>query len=137
MDQKLESQIKAALKQGKEDLKTDVRAESARYETSTGMVVVELVNGCTYIFPPHLVEDLANAPTDMLDDVIVDSVGYNLHFPRLEADIYVPALVSGVFGTKRWVEKALARRAGQAKSPPKAAASRENGKKGGRPRKVA
>ena len=137
MDQKLESQIKAALKQGKEDLKTDTRAVSARYDPATGKVTMELVNGCFYIFPTHLVEDLANAPPEMLDEVIVDSVGYNLHFPRIDADVYVPALVSGVFGTKRWMEKALARRAGQAKSPAKAAASRANGKMGGRPRKVA
>jgi hypothetical protein len=49
----------------------------------------------------------------------------------------VPALVSGLFGTRAWMTRELARVAGQSVSPAKAAAARTNGAKGGRPRKVA
>ena len=135
MAQLTESEFKAAEARGKAMLETEPRAVSARYDRKTGRVTVELVNGCTYMFPTHLVQDLAEASPDDLEDVIVDGVGFNLHWPRLDADIYVPALVAGVFGTREWMRKALARQAGRTISPAKAAAARANGAKGGRPRK--
>ncbi len=93
------------------------------------------MNGCTYVFPSHLVQELSYAAPDDLADVEVDGMGFNLHWPRLDADVYIPALVAGVFGTKDWMNKAMARQAGQSKSPAKAAASRANGAEGGRPKK--
>ena len=72
-----------------------------------------------------------------LANVEVDGAGFNLHWPALDADLYVPALVSGIFGTRSWMTRALARAAGQVTSPTKAAAARSNGAKGGRPRKAA
>lgn len=133
----LDEQIRKARARGREMLKTEPRAVAAHYDKYAQRVAVDLINGSTYIFPVALAQELNGAADDDLGDVIVDSMGFNLHWPRLDADIYVPALVAGIFGTKRWMEQALARRAGQSKSPAKAAAARENGKKGGRPRKVA
>jgi hypothetical protein len=52
-------------------------------------------------------------------------------------DLFVPALVAGRFGSRAWMVRELARHAGQAKSPAKAAAAKANGAKGGRPRKSA
>jgi hypothetical protein len=72
-----------------------------------------------------------------LAGVEVDGLGFNLHWPALDVDLYVPALVAGIFGTRAWMTRELARVAGQAKSPAKAATSRSNGAKGGRPRKTA
>jgi hypothetical protein len=43
--------------------------------------------------------------------------------------------MSGVFGSRQWMSE-LARRAGRATSPAKAAAARANGAKGGPPRKA-
>lgn len=133
----IEKQIKAARNLGEEKFKTDPRATEARYDRASGRVIVELVSGCTYIFPAHLLQDFQDVDPADMDEIIVDGLGYNLHWPKLDVDVYVPALVAGVFGTKRWMAQALAQRAGQVKSPAKAAAARENGKKGGRPRKVA
>jgi len=64
-------------------------------------------------------------------------MGLNLHWPKLDADLYVPALVAGVFGTRDWMRKAIARQAGSSTSAAKAAAAPENGRKGGKPRKHA
>ncbi len=47
-------------------------------------------------------------------DVKVDGVGLNLHGPALEVHLYVPALVAGIFGTKAWMARELARHEGQA-----------------------
>ena len=111
------------------------RASAAHYDRSTGRVVVDLVNRCTYAFPAQLVQDLHGASHDDLAGVEVDGLGFNLHWPALDVDLYVPALLGGIFGTRAWMARGLARAAGRATSPAKAAAARSNGAKGGRPRK--
>lgn len=131
-----EAEFEVAEARGRKMLETEPRAISARYDRKTGRVVVDLVNGCTYAFPVQLVQDLQGASHDDLADIQVDGLGFNLHWPALDADLYVPSLVAGIFGTRDWMAKELARRAGQAKSPAKAAAARANGLKGGRPRKA-
>ena len=136
MDQAIDTELSAATARGKALAETEPRAKAARYDRASGRVVIDLMNGCTYIFPAKLVEDLAAANDADLEEVEVTGLGFNLYWPALEADLYVPALVSGLFGTKTWMTRELARRAGQAKSPAKTAAVRANGLKGGRPRKV-
>jgi hypothetical protein len=132
-----DAQLEAAETSGRKMLETEPRASSAHYDQATGRVVVDLVNGCTYAFPTHFVQHLHGASPEALAGVEVDGLGFNLHWPALDADLYVPALVSGIFGTRAWMTRELARVAGQATSPAKAAAARANGAKGGRPRKVA
>jgi hypothetical protein len=61
----------------------------------------------------------------------VDGLGFNLHWRAL--DLFVAALVSGIFGTRARMSRELAGVAGQTRSPAKAAAARANGAKGGRP----
>ena len=131
----IEAQLKAAEARGRQMLETEPRALSAHYDEATGRVVLDLANGCTYAFPAQLVQDLQGASHEDLAGVVVDGVGFNLHWPALDADLYVPALVSGIFGTRAWMTRELARIAGSTPSLAKAAAARSNGAKGGRPRK--
>jgi hypothetical protein len=129
--------FKKAEAAGAEMLAHEIRASSARYEPGTGRLVIDLANGCSYAFPAVLVEDLQGAGEADLAAVQVDGVGFNLHFPTLDADLFVPALVSGLFGTRAWMARELARAAGRKTSAAKALAARANGAKGGRPRKSA
>lgn len=130
-----DSAFEAAEARGREMVKSEPRAVAARYDRETGRVAVELANGCTYIFPAQLAQELQGADDEALSIVAVDGAGFNLHWPAIDADLYVPALVAGVFGTRDWMAKEWARAAGRAATPAKAAASRANGAKGGRPRK--
>lgn len=125
----------AALARGREMIKSEPRAVAARYDRETGRVAVDLANGCTYIFPAELVQELQGADVEALSDVLIDGAGFNLHWPEIGADLHVPALVAGVFGTRDWMAREWARTAGRATTPAKAAAARANGAKGGRPRK--
>jgi hypothetical protein len=137
MARAIDEQLKKAEERGRATLENEPRATAASYDRKTGRIVVDLIGGCSYAFPARLVEDLQSASDQELADIEVDGVGFNLHWPTLDVDLYVPALVSGIFGTRVWMTRELARAAGRAKSPAKAAASRKNGAKGGRPRKTA
>jgi hypothetical protein len=132
-----DAELKRAEARGRSMPDSEPRASAARYDRETGRVVVDLINGCSYAFPAALVQDLRGASDDDLADIQVDGLGFNLHFPRPDANLYVPALVSGIFGTRAWMARELARIAGRKTSPAKAVAARANGAKGGRPRKLA
>jgi hypothetical protein len=124
-------EIRAATERGQIAHREEPRAASARYDRRRKRVVVELTNGCAFAFPPSLAEGLEAASELELSAVEVLGSGYGLHWDALDVDLAMPGLMAGAFGTASW----MARRAGRATSPAKAAASRANGAKGGRPRK--
>ncbi len=128
-----DAEIAAAQERGRIARQTEPRATSARYDRKNGRVIVDLTNGCTFAFPPRMAQGLETATDDELDSVEILGAGYGLHWEALDADLSVPGLLAGLFGTKAY----MARRAGQATSPAKSAAARANGAKGGRPRKHA
>lgn len=97
---------------------------------------VELDNGCFFEFPCDQSQDLRGAKAADLKVIEIQASGLGLYWPKLDADLYVPALVKGVFGSKNWMAQ-IGGVGGSAKSANKAAASRQNGSKGGRPRKDA
>jgi hypothetical protein len=110
-------------------------AVSARYDRRQSRVAVVLNTGVPS-FPVRLAEGLADASPDHLADIEISPAGLGLHWPALDADLYVPALLQGVFGSKSWMARVLGAQGGRARTVAKVAASRENGRKGGRPRKV-
>jgi hypothetical protein len=128
-----DAQIDAAAERGRIAHSEEPRARAARYDRDLGRLVVALTNGCTFTFPPRLAQGLETATEDQLAQVEILGAGYGLHWEALDADLSIPGLLAGLFGTKAY----MARRAGQATSPAKAAAARANGAKGGRPRKSA
>jgi hypothetical protein len=128
-----DADIDAALERGRLARQTEPRAAAVRYDRRHGRVVVDLTNGCTFSFPPHLAQGLQTATEAELAEVEILGTGYGLHWESLNVDVSVPGLLAGLFGTRAY----MARQAGHATSPAKAAAARANGAKGGRPRKSA
>lgn len=112
-------------------------ATSARYDGGRDAIVVELDNGAFMGLPVGKLQGLQGASASQLDNILVEAKGLGLHWPDLDADLYVPALLEGIFGSRKWMAAQLGSTGGKAKSGVKAASSRRNGLKGGRPRKGA
>lgn len=117
-------------------IRDEPRAKSAGYDASKARIVVELTNGCSFAFPVRQVQRLTKASGAALADVEVLGLGVGLHWEQLDVDLSVPGLLAGLFGTKAWVDRQRAAKAGSARSSAKAMAARQNGAKGGRPRKA-
>lgn len=88
------------------------------------------------MFPPELVQGLVDASPDDLAQVELTPSGEGLHWETLDVDLSIPSLILGIFGTKAWMAE-LGSRGGSVTSTAKARAARQNGKRGGRPRKTA
>ena len=88
------------------------------------------------MFPVDMAQGLVGASDTELSDVEVLGSGFGLHWEKLDADLSIPSLVVGLFGSQAWMRE-LARRGGASTSAKKAAAARANGGKGGRPRRTA
>ena len=128
-----DNQIDAATERGRAARLHEPRAAAVRYDGQLDQVIVELTNGCIFAFRPHMAQGLETATEYQLAQVEILGAGYGLHWEALDADLSIPGLLAGLFGTNAY----MARHAGQTTSPAKAAAARANGAKGGRPRKSA
>jgi len=137
MNNNVARQIAAAERRGERSLRTEPRARAARYDRRTGRIRVDLTNGCSFAFPARKAQGLERASDDELAQIEILGLGLGLHWEQLDVDLSVPGLLAGLFGTKAYMDRQRAARAGTATSVAKAAAARRNGRKGGRPRKSA
>jgi hypothetical protein len=112
-------------------------AVAARYDRRVSRVMVTLSNGLELAFPPHMAEGLADAKPADLAIIEITPAGLGLHWPRIDADLYLPTLLEGTFGSPRWMAGLLGKSGGLARTAAKVAAARANGRKGGRPRRQA
>jgi len=78
---------------------------------------------------------LQDARPEDLADAEISPSGLGIHFPAIDMDMYLPGLLEGYLGTKRWMAARNGQAGGKVSNEAKAAAARENGKRGGRPRK--
>lgn len=108
---------------------------SVRYDRRVSRIVIVLASGLELAFSPKHAQGLEKAhPADLADAEITPS-GLGIHFPHLDADLYLPALLEGFLGSKRWMAE-IGKLGGSKSTEAKATASRQNGKLGGRPRKT-
>lgn len=106
---------------------------SVRFDIGSERIIVEFTNGSAFLFPARAVEGLEKATSEQLSEVeLLGETG--LHWESLDVDYTIQGLMQGIFGSKAFIE--AQRRGGQSRSDAKIAASRANGAKGGRPKKI-
>jgi hypothetical protein len=108
-------------------------ATAVRYDRRTGRIVINLSSGLEVAFRANDAQGLEHAKPSELSKIEISPSGLGIHFPLLDADVYLPALLEGFLGSRRWMAAQMGKAGGKASTKAKAAASRRNGKLGGRP----
>ena len=115
---------------------TTPHAVSARYDRRIGRVVVRLSSNLELSFSPRDAQGLETATWEQLQEIEIEADGFGLHFPAIDADLYIPSLLEGYMGSKKWMAARLGQQGGKARSAAKTKASGKNGRLGGRPKKA-
>jgi Protein of unknown function (DUF2442) len=123
-------------KQRAKDLEGRIpRVVSAHYDRKTGRIVIQLSSKLIVSFSPADAEGLEDAQPSQLKEIEISPSGFGIHFPAVDADLYVPGLLEGFLGSKDWMASRLGQIGGRSRSKAKKVASKANGRLGGRPRK--
>lgn len=130
-----DAQIDVALERA-HAIEQEPRVLAVEYRPGPGLdlLVLKLSDGRRRVIPREDLQGLAGATRRQIAEIEIVGNGTGLHWPALDLDHYVPALLHHVYGTKRWMAE-LGRRGGQATTDAKRAAAQVNGRKGGRPRR--
>jgi len=129
--------IRKATEKGKEIANAPSAIVSAKLERIDGNNTLRLAfrNGEVLAIPVRHVAELKGATQSQLKRIEISPLRDSIGFPDADAQIYVPGLLADVLSPL--IQPEISRRAGRKSTPKKAAAVRENGKKGGRPKKRA
>jgi hypothetical protein len=120
------------------DLQSSIpHATAAHYDRENDRIVIQLSSKVDISFSPHDAQGLENGKPSELEEIEITPSGFGIHFPKLDADLYLPALLEGFLGSKQWMASRLGQMGGKSRSAAKKAASRANGRLGGRPKKAA
>ena len=132
----LSDEFRDANRRARLRLRRTPTASAARYDRASHRIVVSLGSGLEFLIAPAYVEGLSDAKPAQLSKIEISPSGLGLHFPKLDADIYLPALLEGIVGSKKWMASRLGKLGGSQTSTAKKQASRANGRLGGRPKKA-
>src|SRR5579862_3385213 len=129
-------EFRAATERGRRVRTQTPTAIAAHYDRHNRRIVVVLKSGIEISFPPGNAQGLEDAAPAQLRHIEISPSGLGLHFPKLDADVYIPALLEGIVGSRKWMAARLGAAGGRSASAVKRQASRANGRLGGRPRKA-
>jgi hypothetical protein len=87
-----------ATRLGEQRQATGPIAVTARYDRRIGRVVIRLDTGLEIAFSPHDAQGLEVAKPADLVPIEISPSGQGLHFPKLDADLYLPALLADMLG---------------------------------------
>lgn len=130
-----DAEIDAAIVQAKLYDEYRPKAISVKYLRTTDSFAIRLATGVEIVIPRKLLQGLDRATPAQLADVRIVAAKSGLYWKALDVDHYIPSLIEGVFGNRRWMS-AIGRKGGAVRSAAKARAVRENGRKGGRPKSI-
>ena len=117
-------------------LRDEPLVTEAFYRPGPGLdlFIFKLSDGRRLAVPREDLQGLQSGTRDQLARIEIVGGGTGLHWPNLDVDVYVPGLLRGIYGSKKWMAE-IGRRGGSVRSAAKKKAARANGLKGGRPRR--
>lgn len=107
-----DNRLKASKARAAKRLATTPTALTAHYDRRIGRVVVALSSGLEIAFKPHDVQGLESARPAQLSEIRISPSGLGLYIPALDADLYLPALLEGLFGSRQWMASAMGKAGG-------------------------
>ena len=129
-----DDEIEAAL-EGAKLHEAEPRAQAIEHIPDLNLLIVRLSNGRRLVLPLEDLQGLGKATHKQIQNYELLGHGTGISFPELDVDLYVPALIEGLYGNRRWMAQ-LGKKGGAAKSEAKRRAAQANGVKGGRPKKA-
>src|ERR1700719_5266247 len=91
-------------------------AVAAQYDRATGRVVIHLSSKLDVSFSPHDAQGQENAKPSQLEEIEISPSGFGIHFPKLDADLYLPAIFQGFLGSRKWMASRLGQVGGKSRS---------------------
>jgi hypothetical protein len=129
-----DSDLDRAVNVGRERMASEVRAHAVRYDPARDTIEMSMVDGWGLVFERRSVREFADVTPDEMAGLELSPIGTGLMLDSRDIHINVHGLVTS-FMSPRLMASALGRKGGATSSEAKRQSSRENGKRGGRPRK--
>ncbi len=130
------NEFEAATRRAQRREKTQSGAVKVTWDPVSRKLMILLCSGMELSFPPSLVEGFDKGEAADFSTYEISASGFGIYFPTLDADLYLPGLLAGLLGSRRWMAAQMGAYGGRSRSEAKATASRNNGAKGGRPPKL-
>ena len=135
-----DQELSRALDAGRREAKTEFRARSVRYDPDRDVVEIVTAQDIGFLVPRAWIGPLAQLPPDQLALLDIWPDGSDIEIDTLDIHVSVHGLLSQVLPAMlptSFLAGLFGGRGGRSTSDAKKATARENGRKGGRPRKPA
>jgi len=99
-----DAEIDRAIERARQ-LRMEPLVTQVEYRPGTGLdlFILKLTDGRRYVIPREELQGMQSATSEQLARVEILGGGAGLHWPDLDADFYVPGLLHGIYGTKKWM----------------------------------
>ena len=131
-----ETVVQRAVDRGGRRQPAPLHASAVRYMPEVQALMIKFADQSAVVLPIRNYPELAGLTPDELDRLVLGFAGGALCLEEHDLHVSIAGLVSASAPLMELAVTVAASRSGRQSSAIKAAASRENGRKGGRPRKV-
>ena len=135
-----DTEFAAALVAGRMDAEMEIRAQAVRYVADRDAIEITTTRHAGFLIPRGWIVALQDVPVEELANLEVWPDGSAIELEDRDVQISVDGLLTAMLPAmlpSRTVAAIFASRGGRATSDAKRSSAKENGRKGGRPRKQA